>query len=135
MLKKVISLLVLIMYLHGLSGYTMNFHKCSITGFEKVYTSYNTEDPCHDEDDECTETIPHYEQADCCDLQQTSVSIDDDGNINYYKINLQQTAILFTLFQDGYSAFSKQVFNAGLTLDSNSKTGPPELSDICVFRI
>jgi len=135
MIKKVISLLVLIMYVHGLSGYTMNFHKCTITGFEKVYTSYSQEDPCGDENDGCQESSTQIDQADCCDIQQTSIRIDDNSDLSLFKIHFQQSAILFSFFKYNSSASSEQVLTSYSFIDSRNKTGPPEPSDICVFRI
>ncbi len=132
MLKKLISLLVLTMYLHGMSGYTMSFHKCIVTGSEEVYTSFGMDDPCNEEEKTCNETATHFEEADCCDVQQTVVSVDDDSNISYLKTSIAPVTIQHTLVQ------SYQLSNTGSTqyfYTDISPIRPPEPCTICVFRI
>lgn len=131
-LKRVISLLILTLYLHGMSGYTMSFHKCMITGFENVYTGYGVGDPCGEEEKDCHETGPHFEQADCCDIDQTIVSIDDDSNISYFKSQLSTPSITYTLIQTyllSNSITTHHFYAASYTIR------PPEPYSICVFRI
>jgi hypothetical protein len=131
MLKKALSLLILVMYLHGMSGYTMSFHKCSITGFENVYTGYGLEDPCGESEMECTDTRAHFESADCCDIDQTIVSVDDNGNVSSFKLQTNVPFVLYTLFPFNINSnTSQQHFHfAGYHVK------PPKLSNICVFRI
>ena len=132
MLKKAISLISLVMYLHGMSGYTMSFHKCMITGFENVYTGYGLEDPCGEEDRDCNETSIHFEAADCCDLEQTIVSVDDDRDITYQKLQVDLPVVVYVLFasykQDDPSQNHPSYF-------THYFIEPPGLSAICVFRI
>jgi hypothetical protein len=131
MLKKLISLLVLTMYLHGLSGYAMSFHTCMITGFEKVYTGYGLNDPCNAEENDCRETSAHFEQADCCDVQQTIISIDDDGNISHFKMQLLIPALSSTHVQSFLiSHTTTRYFYA-----DPYTIRPPELCNLCIFRI
>ncbi len=132
MLKKIISLLVLTMYLHGMSGYTMSFHKCTITGFENVYTGFGLEDPCGEEEKDCHETSPHFEQADCCDLQQTIVSVDDNSNVSIYKIFIANPVFTQTLTH--FSLQSPADYSPHFYADSYT-IRPPEPCSICVFRI
>src|SRR5687767_7772257 len=132
MLKKAISLIILVMYLHGMSGYTMSFHTCMVTGFENVYTGYGLEDPCGEEEKDCNETSTHFEPADCCDLEQTIVSVDDDRDLSNQKISLTVPFVIYTLFPSYLSS------NSSLTHSfyySDYFVRPPGLIDICVFRI
>lgn len=132
MIKRIISLLVLFLYLHGMSGYTMSFHTCTVTGSENVYTSYGLEDPCNEEETDCTETTTHFEEADCCDIQQTIVSVDEDTDITPYKINFS-APVITTSFVQYYSLQSTRFVSHVNTQDS--PVWPPEPSRICVFRI
>ena len=129
MLKKIISLLVLTLYLHGMSGYTMSFHTCTITGFESVYTGFGLVDPCGDMENNCRKTAPHFEKGDCCDVQQTFVNIDDGcKDVPWYV----STAITNTLIQ------SYLLHNTNTThhfYNDSFSLRPPEPCDICVFRI
>ena len=120
------------MYLHGMSGYTMSFHKCTITGFENVYTSYGLEDPCNEEENDCSETTPHFEQADCCDIQQTIVSVDDDSNLYPYNPVFSVPVITHTYF---YSYITSNNQQQGFTKYRCESIPPPDLCAICVFRI
>lgn len=130
-LKRLISLLVLTMYLHGMSGYTMSFHKCSITGFENVYASYQSGDPCGEEDLDCTETTPHFEQADCCDLEQTIINVDDDANSTFFKTIISP----LPLTSPGIQSYLLPIFKSLLKEKEEPTQRPPEPSYICVFRI
>jgi hypothetical protein len=132
MLKKIISLLILSMYLHGMSGYTMSFHKCMITGFENVYTGYGLVDPCNEEENACNETTTHFEQADCCDVQQTIISVDDDSNLYPYNTVLSSPLITQTYF---YSYLSIHGQKDCFSYSNRFNLRPPDLSSICVFRI
>lgn len=120
------------MYLHGMSGYTMSFHRCIITGSENVYTSYGLEDPCDEEENDCHETTPHFEQADCCDIQQTIVSVDDDSNLYPYNTEFSTPAITYTYF---YSYLSVNTQTDNNSYNDRFTIRPPDLSSICVFRI
>lgn len=132
MLKKFISLLVLAMYLHGMSGYTMSFHKCTITGFENVYAAYGTVDPCKEMGNDCKETAPHFERGNCCDMQYTVVNIEDDSNITYFKTCFFTSGAGQQLVQ----SYLLSTNNNPRYFYSDSYTiRPPEPSQICVFRI
>jgi hypothetical protein len=131
MLKKAISLLILVMYLHGMSGYTMSFHTCTITGFENVYTGYGLEDPCGEAEMECTETSDHFEPADCCDIDQTFVSVDDDSDVSNFKLQVKVPLVIYTLFPSYFDTKSTQPYSR--FTDHHVK--PPKLCDICIFRI
>lgn len=132
MLKKAISLFILVMYLHGMSGYTMSFHKCSVTGFENVYTGYSLQDPCEGEMDRCQETTTHFEQADCCDLQQTTVSVDDERDINNSKTNITAIQLTQTLF---HSCFYQSCFSYFSYNPKATPIKPPDPILTGVFRI
>lgn len=132
MMKRIISLLVLTMYLHGMSGYTMSFHKCTITGFENVYTGYGMQDPCGEEEKICLGITTHFEEADCCDIQQTVVSIGDDSTISDFKTQIFLPVITYTLVQSHLhlnNTTSHYFYSDSYTIR------PPEPSTICVFRI
>jgi hypothetical protein len=132
MFKKALSLLILVMYLHGMSGYTINFHKCMITGFENVYTGYGLEDPCQETEPNNQQTTSCIERGNCCDLQQTLISVDDERDITNLKIQFSSPPILSTLFSFPFVADN-------LTLSKNRSQEqfikPPEPSSICTFRI
>jgi hypothetical protein len=132
MLKKVISLLVLTMYLHGMSGYTMSFHTCTITGSENVYTGFGTEDPCEEEENDCHETSTHFEQADCCDIQQTFISVEDESDIISYKIPVNPIVLHQTFVQ---SSVLLNSFSVPRSYQDSYTIGPPDLCSICIFRI
>jgi hypothetical protein len=133
MLKKIISLFVLTVYLHSMSGYAMVFHKCTITGFEQVYTGYGLEDPCAMEDIEMTGAGSHVVPADCCDLQQTIISVDDDSNISYFKTQFPVLVATPVFLQpyiiNNYTSF---LFDHQ---ELSHSLRPPEPCSICVFRI
>lgn len=123
---------ILTLYLHGMSGYTMSFHKCMITGFENVYTGFGVEDPCGEEDADCSETQTHFEQAECCDIDQAIISVDDDSNISTYKIPLASLYFVQILFPS-YEVSTLTLSHAYYCI--NEVIPPPDLSRICVFRI
>lgn len=132
MFKRVIAVLVLLMYMHGMSGYTMSIHTCMITGSENVYTTFSQEDPCEEEERHCNETEPHFEQADCCDLQQTVISVEDDSNISSFQLNPATYLYPFTFIRSvSYSVQPGFAFH----LPSFVVSDPPDLSEIRVFRI
>ena len=132
MLKRIIALLVLTMYLHGMSGYSMSFHKCSSSGIENVFASYDTIDPCGESDNDCNHTGAHFEKGNCCEMHYTVVSIDDDSNISSFKSAFFNSAISHSILSRySYSNISSPQFPfAGLYT-----IRPPEPSRICVFRI
>lgn len=132
MLKRVIAVLVLLMYLHGMSGYTMSIHTCMITGSENVYTTFGKEDPCEEEERHCEETEPHFEQADCCDLQQTVINVEDDSNISSFPLNHATCSNHFTYIRT--IPYSLQTVDL-IALPSILIPDPPDLSEIRVFRI
>ena len=132
MVKKIISIIVLVMYLHGMSGYTMSFHKCTITGFENIYAGFGIEDPCEEMANDCHETSPHFEMADCCDVQQTFVTIDDDSNISCFKATFFSPFTAYTFVQ---SYFIEKLTSAYYFNNDIRNITLPELSNICVFRI
>jgi hypothetical protein len=129
--KKIISLLVLSLYLHGMSGYTMSFHTCLITGFENVYAGYDLNDPCGEEENDCQEKTTQIKPADCCDVQQTIISLDEDAVFSNHQIYVVQAANLYQHFQTN-SFYSRPLISAYLHL---SVIRPPEPSSICIFRI
>ena len=131
MLKKIISLLILVMYLHGISGYTMSFHKCTVTGFENVYTGYGLEDPCGEPEMECTETSDHFEPADCCDIDQTFVSVDDDRDVQSFKLQVNIPWVVYTLLPTYLTSNNTREY----FYFADYHVKPPRLCDICVFRI
>ncbi len=120
------------MYLHGMSGYTMSFHRCMITGFENVYTGFGLEDPCEEETTNCTQTQMHFEQADCCDIDQAVISVDDDSNITSYKLPLVSFYVIQTLLPS-YKVPSFDFSHSSYCMEEIIP--PPDLSRICVFRI
>ena len=132
MLKKIISLLVLAIYLHGMSGYTMSFHKCMFTGFEKVYTGYQFEDPCAGMPADCQDTAPHFETANCCDIQQTLVQVDDDSNLSSFKAPIYIQVTTHTLVQSYLEVYTSFHYQADY---SGNLSKPPDLTSICTFRI
>lgn len=132
MLKKAISILTLIMYLHGMSGYTMSIHKCMITGLENVYTAFGNQDPCEEEEKHCEETNTHFEQADCCDIQQTIVVVDDDFNTSSFQI-YSDFAIIFSL--PLFIKDEPRLTLSSLPLNGSGFIDPPDLPFIGVFRI
>lgn len=121
------------MYIHGLSGYTMSIHTCMITGSENVYTAFGNQDPCEEEvERHCDETSTHFEQADCCNLQQTVVSVDDDSNISSFQIS--NIPFLLNTCSLNLVLFSRR--NESVSPVGNlSFPDPPDLSEIRVFRI
>ena len=132
MLKKFISLLVLAMYLHGMSGYTMSFHKCTITGSENVYASFQAIDPCGETENDCKDPRPHFERGSCCEIQYTVVHVDDNLDISCLKISVHTSVTNFSLIQSNLFAFDSGSRYVGY----NSYTiRPPDPSRICVFRI
>lgn len=132
MFKKIISLLVLTTYLHGLSGYTMSFHKCIMSGTENVFASYSKADPCVETEKDCQQTTPHFKKGSCCQMQYATVSINDDSNVSYFKTHFFTSTIYHLLYQTisprancHYYFCSSDFFNIR----------PPELSKICILRI
>ena len=133
MVKRIISLLVLLMYLHGISGYTMSFHKCNITGFEKVYTSYSKIDPCGEMGGGCKETTPHFERGRCCDVQHTVICVDDDSNTSSFK-----SAVTFQAFVITNPLYFLNRFTIEQSVplyDNSYLIRPPDPSVLCTFRI
>ena len=132
MMKKNISLFVLIMYLHGMSGYTMSFHKCTITGSENVYASFEAIDPCGETSNDCKDSRPHFERGSCCEMQYTVVHVKDDLNISCFQSYSFISALSFSLIKPNLFAFD----NSTHCSYQNSYTiRPPDPSKICVFRI
>lgn len=131
LLKRTISLLVLTMYLHGMSGYTMSFHKCMITGSEDVYTGFGTVDPCGEEETDCQETTTHYEQANCCDIQQTTVNVDHYANYSSFRTVVFTTSIIYPI---GY-IYSQPVIQHLQLFSEEYSIRPPEPCITCIFRI
>lgn len=132
MLKRIISLLVLALYLHGMSGYAMNFHTCTITGFENIYTGFGLQDPCGEMKNDCRNPRPHFERGDCCDIQQTIVSIDVGSAISYFKTNISFPAIIYPLVQ---SYLLGNTISIRHFYEESYSMLPPEPCSICVFRI
>ena len=132
MMKKIISLLVLTMYLHGMSGYTMSFHKCTITGSENVYASFEVINPCGETENDCKDPRPHFESGSCCEMQYTMVHVDNDLNISCFKTYFFTSPECSVILQSnlfGFNSASDYGYNSLYNIR------PPELSKICVFRI
>lgn len=110
----------------------MSFHTCMVTGSENVYTGYGLGDPCGEEEKDCHETSTHFEQADCCDLDQTIVSVDDKINISFQKIPGSVPLIIYTLIPSYLNANHSSTHSFYY---SGYFVKPPGLIDICVFRI
>jgi hypothetical protein len=132
MFKKVLSLIILVMYLHGMSGYSINFHKCTITGFENVYTGYGSEDPCAEAEPFSQQASACFERGNCCDLQQTLVWVDDDRDVANFNIQFSNSLITSSLFPSGFIINNFIAYNL---YSPEQFIKPPELSAICTFRI
>jgi hypothetical protein len=132
LLKKTISLLVLVLYLHGLSGYTMSFHTCLVTGFQNVYAGYNVSDPCQEEEEKgCQETDVQIKPADCCDVQQTNISIDENVVPGIYSFHF--LPVTLRNHPAGLCLYGPQ--SVVSTSTHINIIRPPEPCLICIFRI
>lgn len=119
------------MYLHSMSGYTMSFYKCTITGLENISAGYVAEDPCGEKENDCHKTTSHYEMTDCCETQHTIVSVEDDFDISLFKIPFY---MVVNHTHPQLSPLKKQL-PFSLFYNTFCPISPPELCKICVFRL
>lgn len=131
--EKITSLFLAVIFLLSSLGLTISSMICSKSGKEKValviiedccakkkdITQVKT-DCCDNEESSLTLTGTSVKKADCCDISNITVSLNDFQNAQ--KIAVEQMAVIQSLF------YNYSEVNAKKLITSNTSNLPPSLS-------